>query len=115
MPYIRIETNVALSDSQSRDLFSKTTKSLSQILNKSEEFIQVSCLDQCKMAFGNSEDPCIFSQVFSLGLSKDDCPQLAESLTQIFVEVLKLDAKRVYICFGDWPRDQWSWNGRTFA
>ena len=115
MPYLSIETNVAVPTAQRDALLAAASQQVSAALGKAEDYVMVALHDQTPMRFAGQNGPCAFLQLASLDLSDDQCPELAAILCDFVGKYLDVPANRSYIQFTDATRARWGWNHRTFA
>ena len=115
MPYLKILTNVAISEEQTESLLAQCSQQLSTALNKSEDYIMLSHEVQPQMMFAGSADPLAYLELKSIGMTDADTPALSQLLSSILSEYLGVVPNRVYIEFSASPRGLWGFNGRTLA
>jgi hypothetical protein len=65
--------------------------------------------------FAGTDEPALFTELFSIGPSAMDAPTLSFALCKFLSERLGISPKRIYLNFHDAPREMWGWNGSTFA
>ncbi|MDR0533249.1 MAG: hypothetical protein LBH01_04775 [Verrucomicrobiales bacterium] len=114
MPVLKIQTNVAVSDKDKKDILKAVSRLAAKELGKPEGYVMVSVESSVAMLFGANDDPCAFVELFSLGLPEDKAPRLSEMICGLLKESLNIDPRRVYIRMSDHPANLWGWNGETF-
>lgn len=114
MPYLKIETNSALSPGEKLYFLKKASLFLSKMLNKPEKVILVSLYDSVPMIFAGNTDPGAYLILKSIGLTKDKCPELSSALCELLQSELGILPERVYIDFNDINGKMFGWNKTTF-
>lgn len=114
MPYLKIQTNSPISDSDSSELIKKASKIVAEELGKPENYVMVALEPPVPMLFAGSDAPCLYMELKSIGLSESQTPKLSSALSSLASEQLGINADRIYIEFADAPRKMWGWNGATF-
>jgi len=115
MPFVSVTTNQSLSQSDKAELLSEISFNCAEILGKSEDYVMVRLNLGESLFFAGTEEPAIFAELFSIGLSSMDAPTLSCALCKFLSERLGVVPKRIYLNFRDVPREMWGWNGSTFA
>jgi len=114
MPYLRIQSNQQLDAGESKELIQKASGLVAEKLGKPERYVMVSIDPPVPMLFAGTDQPAVFMELKSIGLSESQTPGLSSSLCQLAHETLGVDQDRIYIEFADAPRKMWGWNGATF-
>lgn len=114
MPYLKIQTNQTVPAEQSSGLLKQASAIVADQLGKPERYVMVSLEPPVPMVFAGSEEPAVFMELKSIGLSESQTPALSEALCQLATEAFSVAMDRVYIEFADAPRKMWGWNGTTF-
>ncbi|WP_319779532.1 phenylpyruvate tautomerase MIF-related protein [Maridesulfovibrio sp.] len=112
MPYVRVETNVEISDD---DFVADLSKLTAGNVGKPEGFVMVAVHDGLKMGFGGKTDPCALLSFKSLGLQPEQCKDLSATLCKFMEDKAGISADRIYIEFADHERMMFGWNGGTFG
>ena len=115
MPYLSIVTNCPVSANQEKELLRNLSTKCSEWLEKSEAFVMVRVKAGEKLAFAGTEEPAIYGELFSIGLSSSDVPLLSAAICDFLENSLSVSKDRIYLNFRDVPREFWGWKGRTFA
>ena len=115
MPFVSVTTNQSLSQSVKAELLSEISFNCAEILGNSEDYVMVRLNLGQSLFFARTEEPAIFAELFSIGLSAIDVPKLSCALCKFLSERLGVGPKRIYLNFRDVPRRMWGWNGSTFA
>ncbi|WP_320008013.1 phenylpyruvate tautomerase MIF-related protein [Maridesulfovibrio sp.] len=112
MPYIRVETNVEISDENFVPELSKLTAGN---VGKPESFVMVSVHDGIKMSFGGKGEPCALLTLKSIGLQESQCEGLSAALSGFMSDKLGISADRIFIEMDTHAPEMFGWNGRTFG
>lgn len=115
MPYVALQTNLALTETQQQSLLSHLTVQVAAILKKPEAYMMVVLQPNTYMSLGNSGDACVHLLIKSIGFAENSITQLSAELTQLLNTELELSADRVFIEFCDVSPEKWAWQGKTFA
>lgn len=113
MPFINVNTNVKISDSQREQLKLSLGKAI-ECVGKSENWLMLSFEDDCKMYFkGESDFPMAFVDVSVFGKSSDDgCENMTKELCSIFNDILGILPDKLYVKYSG--TTQWGWNNMNF-
>lgn len=114
MPFVKIETNHQLAAAATEALLAKSSKLMSEMLGKPEQYVMVSIKPGQQMMFGGNDDPTAFVQLKSIGLPLDKCTELSSRICQFLADEMGISADRVFIDFTDLERSMFGWNGKTF-
>lgn len=114
MPYLKIQTNQRLDDTQAAAFIKSASQLVAEGLGKPERYVMVALEPPIPMVFAGSDEPTVFMELKSIGLSENQTPQLSDGLCQLVNKALGVPADRVYIEFQDAPRKMWGWDGGTF-
>jgi len=115
MPYVALQTNIAVTDVQKQSLLSHLTVQVARILKKPESYMMVVLQANTCMNLGNSGDACAHLLIKSIGFAENSVAQLSSELTQLLHDELAIVADRVFIEFCDVSPEKWAWQGKTFA
>ena len=114
MPYLRIQSNQALDASEGNNFIQKASGLVAEKLGKPEKYVMVAMEPPIPMVFAGSNEPAVFMELKSIGLSESQTPELSSALCELVRDTLGVAQDRVYIEFADAPRKMWDWNGATF-
>lgn len=114
MPYLRIQTNQALSPEQAEALARTTSASVAEALGKPEQYMMVGVTPDATMTFGGTTEPAAFVELNSIGLPAAQTSELSALLCDLIKAGTGIQKDRIYINFSDVPRASWGWNGKTF-
>ncbi len=115
MPFLKLSTNVEISDQQKQQLLSELSQLIARQTSKPERYVMVELSSGQAMLFAGSSDPLAYLECKSIGLSAAQVNALAASLSTALTSSLSLSADRIYIEFSNCPAEYWGWNGATFA
>ena len=114
MPYLKIQTNQEIAPEQSSSWLKQASSLVADQLGKPERYVMVVMEPPQPMVFAGSDDPTVFMELKSIGLSESQTPDLSNALCELAHETLGVAQDRIYIEFSDAPRKMWGWNGATF-
>lgn len=114
MPYLRIQTNQALSPEQSEALAKTASASVAEALGKPEQYMMVGVTPDATMTFGGTTEPAAFLELYSIGLPVAHTTELSALLCEQIQSGTDVPKDRIYIHFSDVPHASWGWNGKTF-
>lgn len=115
MPFLKLSTNIEISDQQSRQLLVGLSQLVAKETGKPERYVMVEIEGGKSMSFSGTNDPLAYLECKSIGLSAAQAKALASSLSRALSVGLALSADRIYIEFSNCPGEFWGWNGSTFA
>lgn len=114
MPYLQIQTNLAITSEQQATLLPKTSQIVAQILGKPEQYVMVALQPNTPMLFAATDQPTAFLTLKSLHLPTANTPQLSQQLCLFIEENLGIPNERIYIEFINAQPALWGWKGETF-
>ena len=114
MPYLMVQTNVRVDDSQKTDLLKSLSAQVAEALGKPESYVMVALEDNTPMVFAGSDAPLAYLELKSIGLPESKTQALSSTLCSAINDALGIDTNRIYIEFADAPRAMWGWDSRTF-
>lgn len=115
MPYLKIQTNITLEDSEKKEFLLRCSRLLVEKLNKPERTIMAVMEQAQMMCYAGSDNPVAFLELKSIGLTEEQTLILSKTLCEFIELELGIPANRVYIEFSNIPASLWGWNGATFA
>jgi len=114
MPYLKIQSNHNIDGQTAKDLLGQASSTVASLLGKPERYVMVAIEPPIPMLFAGNDDPAVFMELKSIGLSESKTPELSHELCELAQKTLGIDTDRIYIEFVDAPRKMWGWNGSTF-
>jgi phenylpyruvate tautomerase PptA (4-oxalocrotonate tautomerase family) len=99
---------------EGKNFIQKASSLVAQKLGKPERYVMVAVDPPVPMLFAGTDEPAVFMELKSIGLSESQTPELSSALCQLAHDTLGVDQDRIYIEFADAPRKMWGWNGATF-
>ena len=114
MPYLKIQSNKAVDSQHTGEFIRQASQLVAEGLGKPERYVMVSLEPPAPMLFAGSDEPAVFMELKSIGLSESQTPALSKTLCELAASRLGVVQERVYIEFQDAPRKMWGWNGSTF-
>jgi phenylpyruvate tautomerase PptA (4-oxalocrotonate tautomerase family) len=115
MPYIKIQTNVELSEDQKMDLLNDLTDLLSKELGKPEKYVMGMIQNSESMIMSGKTDSLAFVELRSIRLPENRTKTLTKSLTYFLKEALKIDSDRIFVNFINVEPHMWGYNSDTFS
>ena len=113
MPYLKIQTNQAISAGTTA-LLRKASQLVAKELGKPEQYVMVALAPPVPMLFAGTDAPTAYLELKSIGLPGAATGHLSQALCALIEDELGISKERVYIEFADAPRAMWGWNGATF-
>jgi phenylpyruvate tautomerase len=114
MPFLRIQTNKALSEADARSLAAQASALVAEQLGKPERYVMTSVESNPAMQFAGTDEPLAYLELKSIGLPESITAGVSEALCQLVSSETGTDTARIYIEFTDAPRKMWGWNNGTF-
>jgi phenylpyruvate tautomerase PptA (4-oxalocrotonate tautomerase family) len=115
MPLLRLETNVALSDEQRKQLPAALSKIVAETIGKPEQYVMVTIGPAAVLMSGKPGDAA-FADIRSIGgLSAEVNRQLSQKICALLTQSLRVPQNRVYLNFSEVDAGNWGWNGDTFG
>jgi len=114
MPYLMIQTNQTIDAEKTRTLMSNASRTVAELLGKSENYVTIAVLPAMPMMFAGSDAPLAYLALKSIDLPESTTPDLSQSLCHLINNELNIPMNRIYIEFSNAQRHLWGWNGRTF-
>ncbi|NOX75242.1 MAG: hypothetical protein GXP17_01185 [Gammaproteobacteria bacterium] len=114
MPYLKIQTNQALDESDQQRLMVAASTLVAQQLGKSERCVMVAIDAARPMMFAGATSPLAYLELKSIGLSEHTTAELSKHLCTLVTEQLNIAPDRIYIEFANAQRHMWGWDGGTF-
>lgn len=112
MPFIKVETNVAVSDENA--CLKAISALAADILGKPESYVLAVLEPGKRLLFGGTPEPAAFVTLDSIGLPEARTPELSAAVCGFLNRELAIPSNRVYIAFGNIERNLFGWDGRTF-
>lgn len=113
MPYIKLNTNVEITDKPS------VLRQLSQIAaketSKPESYVMIEITHNSAMLFAGKDEPLAFLECKSIGLSEKQAKSLSSAISQLLHTELNISPTCIYIEFSNAPAAFWGYNGSTFG
>ena len=111
MPLLNISTNKKIRDEKM--LLAKSSDFISNLLNKSENFVMIKLTHSLSMYFGGTDELCSFIEIKSIGSLNPS--KMSKPICEFFSTELEIPTERIYISFIDVDSNQWAWNNKTFG
>jgi len=114
MPYLKLQTNKDISEDKKKDLIRKMSKLAAETLKKPEGYVMAVLEPNLNLLFGGLQDPAVFMELKSIGLSDSETKTISKKLCNFVKENLNISEDRIYIEFASSAGSMWGWNGGTF-
>ena len=111
MPLINISTNKIIKNE--KIILAKSSDFISNLLNKSEDFVMVKLVHSLPMYFAGTDKICSFIEIKSIGSLEPT--KMSKPVSEFFSLELNIPTDRTYIFFHDVDSRQWAWNSKTFG
>jgi len=115
MPFLKLSTNVDISEQQTRQLLVELSQLVAHQTGKPKRYVMVELQGGQAMFFAGNSEPLAYLECKSIGLNATQVQALAAALSEALTSALPLSADRIYIEFSNCPAEFWGWNGSTFA
>lgn len=114
MPLLEISTNVSLEGIDTSSIFRASTKPISEILGKPEEYVMVVLKGSVPIWYGGTEEPAASAELLSIGgLTPDANKELSAALASVLEAKLSIPPSRFFLKFYDSQGSNFGWNGTT--
>lgn len=114
MPFIRVETNVAVDESRRVEIAQALSRLAADLLGKPESYV-LSIFEPGKsLCFGGTTESAAFVELKSIGLPEASTAGFSREISTFLETALVIPADRVYIAFADLQRHMLGWDGKTF-
>ncbi len=115
MPFIKVQTSVAVEAAQIDRLLKQLSTRLAQHTGKPESYVMTLLESATAMTFGGTTDPTCYLEIKNVGSLSPVLTQLmSQDFCQQVQDILGIPPNRVYIEFSDVEGALWGWNGSTF-
>ena len=113
MPYIQTRTNCGIDKEREIRIKERLGEAI-RILNKSEDWLMVEFVPDCKMYFQGRDDELIaYVDVKIYGrCDNEHANNMTDAITDILEQELGIKRNCIYVSYGEF--DKWGWNGRNF-
>ena len=108
--------NVKISSPQltNADLLLKDLSSeLADLTGKPEKYVTSLLETNVPMRFGNSNEPCCYVQIKSIGALKP--PEMTKAICELIRTKAGIPIDRIYVSFEDVEASNWGFNSHTFG
>lgn len=113
MPYLNVNTNLPVSDSEQQDWLEEATNFISRVVDIPTDYVMTQLQASQKISFAGTHDPCAFVSLRAIGLNEAKSQTLSRELCAFLEDTLKIPAERTFIEFSNTPRHLWGWNSKT--
>lgn len=114
MPYLKIQTNLPLSEKAEETVMKSASALVARELEKPESFVMIALQADTPMLFAGTDEPVAFLELKSVGLPARKTKALSQVLCELVGQHLGIAKERVYVKFIDVNRGMWGWKGDVF-
>ena len=111
MPLITISTSKEVKEK--KEFIKKSAALIGKLTNKSTNFVMVRLNDSLDMYFANSDSPCCYVEIKSIGSLQPS--NMSNEISEFINNEIGISSDRVYLSFEDVSATNWAWNGTTFG
>jgi phenylpyruvate tautomerase len=115
MPYLSIQTNVAIEEEAQKRLLSEASRIVATGLNKPEKYVMVAWTPAPKMTFASDPNGTAFLELRSIGIPEPSRQTLPGELAKCMSQHLGIEADRVFLVMMDVPGKYWAQGQQTFG
>ena len=114
MPYIETKTTAKVTKEKEIELKEKLGEAIALIPGKSESWLMLNLIDECRMAFKGTLEPDIaMVEIDIFGNASDRAfDALTERVCEVISETIGVPSDRIYVKYRE--VDRWGWNGSNF-
>ena len=114
MPYIETKTSAKVTKEKELALKEALGKAIELIPGKSERWLMLNLIDECRMALAGTTEPDVaMVEVDIFGTSTDDAfDALTARICKVVNEIIGINKDRIYVKYRE--VDRWGWNGMNF-
>src|SRR5215831_18163830 len=107
MPLLKLETNVALTNTEQQQLLASLSRIVAETIGKPEQYVMVTMSPSSILMSGKPGD-AVFVDIRSIGgLSPDVNRQLSQKVCALLAQSLRVPQNRVYVNFSDIKATNW--------
>jgi phenylpyruvate tautomerase PptA (4-oxalocrotonate tautomerase family) len=115
MPYLLIQTNKPLGETEQSQLLADASKVVATLLNKPEKYVMVAWAPAPKMIFDGNPDGAAFLELRSIGIPESGREKIPGALAKCMAEHLAISVDSVYLVMSDVPGKYWAQGEQTFG
>lgn len=113
MPYLRLETSVAVSDEKAGHILKELSAAVAQVTGKAESRCQVSLTGGVRMLMAGNAEPTAHAEVREIHFPVDHARSLSERVCALLQRELGIPGSRVYLTFISFEGAMWGVDGTT--
>ena len=115
MPYLLIQTNKPLGETEQDRLLADASRIVATALNKPEKYVMVAWAPAPKMIFDSDLGGAVFLELRSIGIPESGREKIPGALAKCMAEHLGIGVERVYLVMSDVPGKYWAQGEQTFG
>lgn len=114
MPYLKIQTNLPLTEAAEAKLMKSASALVATELGKPETYVMIALEPDIPMLFAGTDAPTAFLELKGIGLPTNKTKALSQALCRFIEQHLGVPGDRVYLNFADVSPALWGWNSDVF-
>ncbi|MGM0508023.1 MAG: phenylpyruvate tautomerase MIF-related protein [Fusobacteriota bacterium] len=116
MPFIETKIGKAVTKTEEIDLKHGFAKIMEEEIGKPERALMINIEDEKRIYLGGKLDTVSYVEIKLLGkLNIEQKDILTNRIGKLYNEILNVDSNKIYITFFEMERQDWGFNGKTFA
>jgi phenylpyruvate tautomerase len=115
MPYLLIQSNKTISETEQSRLLGDALKIVAAALNKPEKYVMAAWASSPTMLFDDNTENSVFLDVRSIGIPESARENMPGALAKCMAEHLGVAADRVFLVMTDVPGKYWAQGEQTFG
>jgi phenylpyruvate tautomerase len=115
MPYLLIQSNKAVSETERSRLLSDSLKIVAAALNKPEKYVMAVWAPAPMIFFDGDTKDAVFLEVRSIGIPESARAKMPGALAKCMAENLGVSTDRVFLVMTDVPGKYWAQGEQTFG
>lgn len=114
MPYLKLETNVAVPEAKAGALLKELSATVARVTGKPESVVQVVVSGGIPMLMAGSGEPAAHVEVKAIGFPEENARPMSEAVCGLLERELGIPGKRVFLAFVSYKGSMWGVDGRTY-
>lgn len=114
MPYLRLETNVAIPGDKADALLRQLSAAVTKATGKPESSIQASLAGGVPMFMAGSAEPTAHVEVKGIGFPEEHARLMSEIVCALLERELGVPGRRTYLTCAAFKGSMWGADGRTY-
>ena len=114
MPYMKLETNVDISEAKAETLLKELSAAMAEATGKPESVVQVGLAGGVSMIMAGTTEPAVHMEAEGFGFRGEHARAMWEQACAIVVRELGVPGRRIYLAFTAFKGAMWGVDGRTY-